>query len=331
MAQRSVLITTSYLDRGGDIERLLRDAGHDVIFCRPQDRTDTGDLTRAITAASGIIAGNDRITADMLADAPDLTIIARTGVGYDSIDTFAADRYGITVCNTPGANQRSVAELTLGLILDCARGITATATETRSGSWRQVTGVELAGKTLGIIGLGAIGKSVASLAAAIGMQVVAFDPFPDEEFASGHGVGLRTLSELLGQADFVTIHVALTEQTHHLIRRDTLALMKPTAYLINTSRGGVIDETDLADALTTGALAGAALDVLDSEPPTPMHPLLHAPGVIITPHIAGATAEARALSSHTAADQVIAQLAGRDIPYVVNRPAPQVRTQAAGA
>lgn len=324
MPERRVLITTSYLHPADDVHQLLAEAGCEVTYSRQQDRAAGGapSLASAIAEAHAVIAGTDRFSADIIDAAGNLGLIARTGSGYDNVDMAAAERRGIAVCTTPMANGRSVAELTIGLMMACARNITSSAEQVRAGSWIQASGRELLGATVGIIGLGGIGKEVARLALALGMRVLAYDTTPDEAFMESAGIGSRTLAGLLSDSDFVTIHIALTPHTRRLIDRDTLGLMKPDAYLINTSRGAVVDEEALADALNRHQIAGAALDVLDIEPLEAQSPLRTVPNLLITPHIAGATVEARARSSRLAATQVIDFFDGRPVAHPVLAQAP---------
>lgn len=310
MAQHRVLITTSYLEPGDDVHRLLTEAGCSVRYSRPQDRSPGTTIQDAVGEVDGIIAGTEPLTAELIESAPELRIIARTGTGYDNVDVQAAARRGVTVCNTPGVNRQSVAELTMGLLLDCARGISASVAQVRAGAWEQKSGRELSGSTLGIVGLGAIGKEVATMAQAFGMAVLAHDPVLDPTFAEGHAIKTRPLEALLRESDFVTLHIALSPATHRMIDRAALALMKPGAFLINTARGGVVDEQALADALVAGRLGGAALDVLETEPLPPEHPLRDVPNLVITPHVAAATVQARARSGRLAATQVLQHLDG---------------------
>lgn len=311
-------ITTSYLEPGDEIHRRLDSAGFAVSYARPQDREASGQsLAEALAGVHGVIAGNDAFDAGVIGAVPDLRIIARTGVGYDNVDVEAASRHGVIVCTTPGANQQSVAELTLALMMCCARGIIPAATEVQAGGWTQRTGLELAGATLGVLGLGSIGKEVALLAKALGMQILAHDTNLDHDFITGAGIQQRSLPELLAESDVLTVHLALTPQTQHLIGAAALAQMKPGSFLINTSRGGVIDQQALADALHSGHLGGAGLDVLEEEPPGPGNALLQAPNLVITPHIGGATHQARGRSSLLAADQVIDHLQDRPVAHPV--------------
>lgn len=318
MANHRVLITTAYLEPGGEVDQLLTSAGCDVVFARPQDRDGDDELTSALERADAVIAGNDAFTKDRMKAAQSLKIIARTGVGYDGIDINAASELGIRVCNTPGANQRSVAELTLGLILACARGTVGAAIDVQAGHWVQSNGVEVAGKRLGIIGLGSIGRNVATLASGVGMTILAFDTAADETFDVPDNIEMCSLQDLLQRSDFVSIHVALTPETRHLIDKEALAMMRPSSYLINTSRGAVINEEELAVAIADKQVAGAALDVLESEPPAQDHPFRNLPSVVVTPHIAGATHEARALSSHMAAHQILDYFNDRPVAHLIN-------------
>ncbi|GAA1169685.1 hydroxyacid dehydrogenase [Ornithinimicrobium humiphilum] len=307
MEQHRVLITTSYLEPGDEVHRLLTEAGCTVLYSRPQDRN--GGLSReAVAEVDAIIAGTEPLTAELIEGAPELRIIVRTGAGYDNVDVEAATRRGVVVCTTPGVNRQSVAELTVGLLLDCARGISASTAQVRAGAWVQKSGRELSGSTLGVIGLGAIGKEVASVAQALGMTVLAHDPALDPAYADEHAIASRSFEDLLRESDFVTLHIALSPATYRMIDREAIAAMKPGAFLINTARGGVVDEQALGDALTAGHLAGAALDVLETEPLPAEHPLRHVPNLVITPHIAAATVQSRARSGLLAAAQVLEYL-----------------------
>ncbi|MGC5617392.1 phosphoglycerate dehydrogenase [Georgenia sp. Z1491] len=322
MPHRRVLITTGYLGPGDEIDAMLTTAGCEVSYSRPQDRTDDAHLTSALAQADALIAGTDPYGADLIAAAPSLGVIARTGAGYDNIDLAAAGERGIVVCCTPGANSRSVAELAIGLVLACARNIVSSAAQVRDGRWVQASGRQLSGSTLGIVGFGGIGQEVASLARAFGMRVLVHDPVVDESRAAELGVEPRDLAELLAESDFVTLHLGLSPATRHLIDADALALMRPDAYLINTARGGIVDERALAGALERGELAGAALDVLETEPMAPDDPLRGAPNLVVVPHVAGATTQARRRSGEMAAAQVIAHLDGLPVEHEVAVPAP---------
>lgn len=300
MTERRALITTPWLDSGCRAELALRAAGFAVEYA-PSLATAPGAHT-----FDAMIAGTEPVDADAIARAERLRIIVRTGVGYDNVDLAQAHAQGVAVCTTPGANRMSVAELVLGMIFDCARDISGNVASVRKGEWDRGSGTEIAGSVLGVVGLGSIGKAVASLARAVGMTVVATDPNRDDSL----GIEYLPLESLLREADFVTLHVALTPETQHLINARTLRLMKPTSYLINTSRGGVVDEQALAEAVHSGVIAGAALDVLTREPLQRDDPLAGVDGVRITAHIGGATVQSRERSAESAVDQIIGFFAG---------------------
>ena len=253
-------------------------------------------LAQALASAHALIVRSEtRVTADLLTRAPHLRVVARAGTGVDTIDVAAATRRGIAVMNTPGANTVSAAEHAFGLLLALVRHIPGAAEAMRRGEWdrKRFEGTELRGKTVGIIGLGRIGGHVAQIARAFGMTVVAHDPFLHAERAIELGVRLQSLDQLLRTADVITLHVALTEETRHLINAERLALMKPGAVLINTARGELVDEQALADAITAKRIAGAAIDVFGVEPLPAESPLRGLDRVILTPHLAASTAEAQ--------------------------------------
>ncbi|HSG82466.1 MAG TPA: hydroxyacid dehydrogenase [Gemmatimonadota bacterium] len=242
-----------------------------------------------------IVRSRTRLTAEILAGAERLKVIGRAGVGVDNIDIdFAAGR-GIVVLNVPAGNVISVAEHTLALILSMVRQIPQAQASLARGEWRRkhFQGVELHGKTLGLAGAGRIGAEVAKRARAFGMRVIAYDPYLSDERAEQLGVELVTLSRLLEEADVVSVHTPLTEETRGMIGARQLALMKPDAYLVNAARGGVVDEVALVEALQEGRLAGAALDVFEHEPLPADSPLLKLDNVVAVPHIGAATREAQ--------------------------------------
>ena len=227
----------------------------------------------------------DRPTMEQL---PRLRGIVRYGVGLDTIDLQAASELGIEVRNVRDFCSEEIADHALGMLIACARGLFRDAEIARRGEWRRCGQPvrRLRGSCLGIVGLGAIGRALATRARALGMRVLATDPFATPEAAAGIGASLVELPELLREADFVSLHCPLTEQTHHLLGPEQLALMKPSAYLINTARGGLVDQPALTRALQEGRIAGAALDVLDPEVPAPDDPLRRMDNVILTPHVA---------------------------------------------
>jgi D-3-phosphoglycerate dehydrogenase len=281
------------------------------------------ELERALAQAHALIVRSEtRVTADLMAMAPNLRVIARAGVGVDNIDVPAATKRGIAVMNAPGANTVSAAEHAFALLLSLARRIPWAADAMRRGEWdrKRFQGSELRGKTLGIIGLGRIGGQVAHLARAFGMRVLGHDPYLAPERASELEVKLTSLEDLLRQADVVTLHLALTEQTNRLINAERLALMKPTALLINTARGELVDEAALAEALQAGRIAGAAIDVFSVEPLPADSALRKLERAILTPHVAASTAEAQErVSTETCAAVRDALLLG-DLSFAINVP-----------
>ena len=268
-----------------------------------------------------IVRSATRVTDELLAAAPRLRVVGRAGVGVDNIDVEAATRRGVLVMNTPGGNAVSVAEHAIALLLALARRIPQFDAATRAGRWEKSSaGIEVRGKTLGLVGLGRVGAEVARRARALEMRVGAHDPYISENFARDAGVDLVSLEELLRRADFISLHAALVPATERLINAATLAQMKPGARLINTARGELVDEAALADALRSGRLAGAALDVFAVEPPG-ASPLLGLPNVIATPHVAGSTQEAQEEVGVLIAQQVRDYLTDGTLRNAVNLPA----------
>lgn len=317
---KRVLVTTAWLRTGDAVHRQLEAAGLEVIHSSFVDRAETGDeLLKLVTDVDAIVAGTDAFTEEVFAAAaPRLRVMGRTGAGYDNIDVEAATRHGVAVCPTPGINRQSVAEFTVALMLSAARRIPQDVAGVRAGGWPQGSGRELGGSTLGIVGLGAIGKTVAGIAKSFGMNVVAYDPFMDEGFAQAEGIGVRTLEALLAESDYVSLHLSLTPQTYHLIDAKALAQMKSGSFLINAARGGIVDEDALADALSSGHLAGAALDTTEVEPLPAESRLMQLDNALVTAHVGAATIESRARSGGMAAQSVIDVLAGYIPPQTLN-------------
>jgi phosphoglycerate dehydrogenase-like enzyme len=268
------------------------------------------ELGRLVSCIDGWIAGVEPIGAEILDRATRLRVIARYGVGVDNVDLTCAQRCGITVTNTPGANAAAVAELTLGLVLALARRIPMADRAVRSGRWAADGGVGLEGKTLGLVGLGAVGQAVARRAGGFGMRVIAHDP----RHPTGPplaGAQLLELDAVVAESDFISLHAALTESTRGVVDASFLAAMKPGAFLVNTARGELVDETALADSLRDGALAGAALDALCEEPPTDGFALGTLPNVVLTPHLGAQTDNARRAMGRRALENCLAVLTGR--------------------
>ncbi|MCL6567179.1 MAG: phosphoglycerate dehydrogenase [Acidobacteriia bacterium] len=309
-----IVVADPISDRGLD---LLRAAGWQVVT------PEAGHLAGELRDAEALIVRSaTRVTAELLAGAPRLRVVARAGVGVDNIDVEAATERGILVMNTPGSNAVSVAEHTLALLLALARRIPQLNAALHAGRWEKsaAAGIELRGKTLGLIGFGRVGTEVARRARALEMRVLVSDPYISPEAAAESDVALVPLPTLLAQSDFVSLHASLSPTTENLINRSTLAQMRRGAYLINTARGELVDESALAEALRSGHLAGAAVDVFAEEPPR-NSPLLGLPNLIATPHVAGSTAEAQEEVGYRIAQQVHDYLAEGSIRNAVNLPA----------
>ena len=268
-----------------------------------------------------VVRSQVQVDAAMIAAGARLQVIGRAGVGVDNVDLEAATRAGITVVNAPTGNTIAAAEQTLALLYAVARRIAPADASLRRGEWKraQFTGLELRGRTLGIVGLGKIGQAIAARAAAMEMTVLASDPFVTAEQAGHHGAELVSFDELIARADVVSLHVPLTRTTRGLIDAAQLARMKPGAILLNVARGGLIDEAAVAEALRSGHLGGAGVDVFDEEPPTGS-PLLDAPNTVLTPHLGASTNEAQVAVAAEIADQILDVLAGRSARYAVNSP-----------
>lgn len=289
MARWRVLIGSRSFGKAAPehIERLT-EAGCEVIPNTRGRAYSAAELLEALQGVDAIITGTDELTADVINNADRLKTIAKHGVGLDNIDLEAAEARGIVVTATPGAIHDSVADMTLALLLAVARHVVPAHESVTTGGWTRLQGMELRDKVLGIVGLGSIGKAVCTRAQAFGMHVVAHDPYPDEDFAQAHDVTFLSLEDLLTTADVVSLHAATPDTDEPLIGAAELRRMQPTALLINTARGHLVDEAALAAALREGRLAGAGLDVFASEPPTDS-PLLDLDNVVLTPHISGQT------------------------------------------
>lgn len=291
---RILLTTTSYQDTPGKHHDLLKSSGHEVITGRgplPED-----EMLRLVTADGGVDAilnGDDEITRKVIEAAlPRLKVISKYGIGLDSVDVEAATDLKVPVLFTPGVNHTTVAEHCFGLMITVAKHFYAEITHVKNGSWKRITGIELAGKTLGIIGLGRIGKEVATRARAFGMKVIAYDIYWDEKFAKNNDIQyLCSADEVADQADVLSLHMFLTDENRGFIDADRLSRMKDKAIIINCARGGLINEADVAAACKSGKLLGYAADVLDHEPIQAPHIFQDIDNIIVTPHIGSRTFE----------------------------------------
>jgi len=291
---------------------LLQNNGFEI---ERREKVDTDGLK----GFEAIVVGVQRITREMLQNSS-VKIIAKHGVGVDNIDLEAATELGIPVTVTPNANAVSVAELTIGFIFALSKKLIDLHNNLyQKRQFVSNVGLELHGKILGIVGFGSIGKEVAKRALCLGMRVLVYDPYVEESNLRELGVEKTELDELLRQSDFVSLHVPLNESTRHLIDREKISLMKRTAYLINTARGGVVDEKALAEALKSGQIAGAALDVFDVEPLPADSPFFDCPNVIMTPHVGAHTYEAILRMNMMAAESIVDFFNGKIPKHVVNR------------
>ncbi len=314
-----ILITpTSFQKPVNAKAREMIEAFADEIVYNPQTRPLTAEEVAALLpGVDGYIAGLDYITAEALADAPaSLKVISRYGAGVDRVDIKVAKAKGIVVTNTPGTNSTAVCELAFGLMLSLARHIPQMDGAVKRGEWPRANGVELCGKTLGIVGFGAIGKKLTVRARAFGMDVVAYDPYFDAAFAAENGVTQMELDDLIPQADVISLHVPLTEQTKHMIDAKQIARMKDGAFVINTARGGLVDEAAAAEAIKAGKLGGVGLDAFEVEPPTES-PLMGLDNVVLTPHAGAHTDEAVAGMGLMAVLNLIDVLQGKECRCVI--------------
>lgn len=305
-----ILITPRAFAKSGrqEVEELKRQ-GHEVHF------NDTGksytyeEFCRLAEDADGIIIGVDRADRGMIERCRNLKVLSKYGVGVDNIDLEAAKERQVRVTRALGANSVAVAEHAMSLLADLAKNTTRSAADVRAGGWNKIYSTELYGKTLGILGFGNVGKQVSRIARGFGMKVYAYDSFPiDESYARAHEIEIVDFSKLIAESDAVTIHVPLTDETRNLIDRSVLRAMKSTAFLINAARGGIVNEADLYEALKAGEIAGAAFDVMTSEPPRENEPLLTLDNFIMTPHTASKTKEADANTIRISVENLLANL-----------------------
>lgn len=315
---RSVVVVLEGVDSPA-----LAALGGELVLERFPTAVEAGERLGAARAL--VVRNATRVDCALLERAPRLEVVARAGVGLDNIDLTATDAAGVVVVSAPGANAPAVAELALGLALSLARRVTELDRECREGAWRRAGGLELAGRTWGVVGLGATGRETARLAAAVGMRATGFDPFVGEDSWPADVARRAALEDLLGEADVVSVHTPLTSATAGLIGPAALASMRPGAFLVNVARGGVVDEDALADALESGHLGGAALDVRSSEPPVPGR-LEKLRSVVLTPHVAGLTAEAQDRIGAMLADDIRRVLGGEEAAH----PAGKVRRSGQG-
>jgi D-3-phosphoglycerate dehydrogenase / 2-oxoglutarate reductase len=319
MSKVLVALPTVHEHLHAALER-LRAAGCEIMF-NPHGRMLREDeLAAALRDVVATIAGTEPYTERVFAAAPQLKVVARSGVGYDAIDVAAATRHRVAIAMGFGANHNAVADFAFALMAALASKLIPYHALVADGRWQRSAHMPLWQATTGIIGLGRIGQALARRCRGFEMRVLAYDVLPDAGFAQQHGVELVDLATLFAAADFISVHAPHTAETHKIVSRELIALMKPTAFLVNTARGGLVDEAALAEALRDGKIAGAGLDVFEVEPLPPDSPLRDLPNVVMTPHCAGSSIDAIAAMADRCVDNALALLQDRNpgADYVLN-------------
>ncbi len=317
----NILITASHFQTlCRDAIRLLEENGHHVIL-NDHDMPYYSFDELAVWAPKihGAIIGMDQWNEQLFALAPQLKILARFGVGVDNIDLDAAKRHGIQVVNARGMNANAVAEMAMAMILNCLRNVPMLAGKLEQGEWCRAVGHELSGRTVGLLGFGDIGSRVAKMLSGFNVRLLAYDPYPNREKAAALHVTLSDMDTVIAQSDILSIHMPSIPATRHTMNRETFRKMKQGAYFINTARGALVDTQALVEAVSSGHLAGAALDVYEQEPLSPDAPVLHTPGIQCTPHTGAETAETYSNISMMAAQAVIDSLNGKEPQNWLNR------------
>ena len=318
MTAKVLVIASNFIRGGAEARRPLLDAGFEVIDAPPGSCADEASLIALLDGYDAVVAGNEAYTDRVFAALPQLKAVARWGVGVDAVDLAAATRHGRVVANTPGVLADAVADLAWMFILTLARRWREAEQKVLSGGWGEVFGVSLVGKTLGIVGLGAIGQCVARRGNGFGMRCVGYDPQPNTEALEAMEVRLAGLDEVLREADFVSLHAKTTLENAGMIGEAQLRMMKPTAYLVNTARGALVNQAALARALQEGWIAGAGLDVLVQEPPAADEPLLRLPNCLVTPHCGSANNETARAVNALVCRNIIEAISGERPRFLVN-------------
>jgi D-3-phosphoglycerate dehydrogenase len=314
-----ILVTpTSYGKNDSRLKTELEAQVGEVIYNPTGKPLTSMEIAKLLPGIDGYLAGLDGIDANALEKADRLKVIARYGVGVDNVDLSAARKKGIVVTNTPGANSVSVAELAVGLMLALARQIPEAVEAVHQGKWPRYSGVSLEGKTIGILGLGAIGKQLARRLTGFDCKIMAFDPYAESAYAKENHIEIAPMDDVIRQADFVSLHLPLLPETRGIVDETFLAKMKKGSFLINTSRGEAIDESALLKALQSGHLRGAGLDAFTVEPPDPKNPLLALPQVVVTPHLGAQTDGATSNMGWFAMKDCLAVLKGEQPVYPVS-------------
>lgn len=313
MKAKKVLVTaTNYSKLCADAKELLESHGCEIIENRFGRPLTFEELKEVVGSVDGVIAGVDTWNEAVFKLAPRLQGIARFGVGVDNIDLGAARKYGIQVTNVPRGNANAVAELAIGLMISVRRHIPALDRSTKNGGWERFVGSELAGGTIGLLGFGNIAQLTAKKLKGFDVEIIAYDKYPDTAKASEYGVTMTTFEHVLAHSDIVSMHLPSLKETHYIMNDKAFARMKPSAIFINTARGAVVDEQALSRALSSGVIAGAAIDVYESEPVTPGHPILQIGNLITTPHTAAETFETYTRVSMITAQALLDIFEGRE-------------------
>lgn len=313
MTANRVLVTVAHIHtREAPYLKRLEQAGFEVVrtIGKGGGKLSEEELIEALAGVFATLASSEPYTERVFKSAPDLRIVSRWGVGYDAIDLEAATRHGVAVCTAVGANHEAVADYAVALMCALQRGLAHNHRLITSGQWQTEFRPGLWRATVGIVGLGRIGQAVARRCRGFEMRILAYEPQPDRAFVLEHGIELTSLEELLRRADLVTLHCPASPETHHLINRERLQLMKPTAHLVNTARGNLVDEAALHEALTSGRIAGAGLDVFEREP-LRSSPLFALDNVILSPHLAGVDQTSEAAMADRAIDAILAVRRGQ--------------------
>ncbi len=314
---RLLVTPTSYGKNDSRLKTDLENLVGEVIYNPTGKPLTSEEVARLLPGIDGYIAGLDVIDANALKTADKLKVIARYGVGVDNVDLKFAREKGIVVTNTPGANSVSVAELALALMLALARQLPEAVDAVHQGKWPRYSGISLEGKTIGILGLGAIGKQLARRLAGFDCKILAFDPFADKQFAAKNNIELVAMDEVIQKSDFVSLHLPLLPETRAIVDDTFISKMKKGSFLINTSRGEIVDEGALLRGLQSGLLRGAGLDAFTTEPPDPQNPLLSLPQVIATPHLGAQTDGATSNMGWLAMKDCLAVLKGEQPSFRV--------------
>lgn len=316
-----ILITAShYLELCQDAKKLLESHGHELII----NQSDMpfysyGQIAEVIGDVDGVIMGLDDWNEDVFKIAPKLKVIAKFGVGVDNVDGIKAKEYGIKVINAPGQNSNAVAELTIGFMIGVLRNIIPLHKKMENGEWVRHVGYEMKGKTIGLLGFGAIARLVAEKLMNFGVEVIAYDVYPNKEQMEKYNVQMATMEEVIQKSDILSIHIPCTEETYHLLDKEMFSKMKKGAYLINCARGAVVHTDALCEALKSGRIAGAALDAFEHEPLSKDEEILRCGNVICAPHTGAETFEAYYNVSMCTAQGVIDVLEGREPQFWTNR------------